>query len=317
MTTSNPQPHPYNPGTTLHLHTHVLPRPFGTIHACFYGEPKKFYNKYNGFNNFPGCRDQMLNFVLDNRPVKTTPISLDIIPFTITKTVIGPKPSTLTTTARKKRNKKEREVLQNSNSDSIKRVKKKRQNTEGNGPAYKKNSNILFIKNLSFPFHCLSAHEPPIFIYHKFCVTKQKTNPPKAHPPTQKQWYHLQRRGPYMHAIYNQKPNPVFFTRPGISSLNLALNPLLQPSPRNDLLHIWRELTHLLAPLLATLTLGDSDLAPPHIPHQLPARPPGKHLVTLTISLESLPQPLHQPWYLNAHQRIVDAVPAKNVTKAA
>lgn len=92
MTTSNPQPHPYNPGTTLHLHTHVLPRPFGTIHVCFYGEPKKVYNKYNGFNNFPGCRDQILDFVLDNRPVKTTPIPLDTIPFTITKTVIGPKP---------------------------------------------------------------------------------------------------------------------------------------------------------------------------------------------------------------------------------
>ncbi|KAK0667014.1 hypothetical protein QBC41DRAFT_396667 [Cercophora samala] len=82
----------YKDGTVLEIRPHTAPRPFGVMHACWYGEPKNEYNSYHGFHNFPRNRHHQLRFVLDKPPVATPPVGGPKVKFTIKKTVVGPKP---------------------------------------------------------------------------------------------------------------------------------------------------------------------------------------------------------------------------------
>ncbi|KAJ6440062.1 tRNA isopentenyltransferase [Purpureocillium lavendulum] len=102
--------------------------------------------------------------------------------------------------------------------------------------------------------------------------------------------------------------------------LNLGLDPLLEASPCDNLLHVGGQLADLLAPRLA-VTLRDDDLAAAHVPEELPAGAAGelrlRLLVAGALGLEDLAQALGELGHLNTHERVVDAVARKDVAEAA
>lgn len=98
------------------------------------------------------------------------------------------------------------------------------------------------------------------------------------------------------------------------SGLDGVLNPLLQTSLGDNLLHIGRELTDLVSPLGTTLTLLHLDLATANVPGQGPASAASE---SLAFSGVVLAQTGNETGNFETHQGVVDAVSGEDVAKAA